>query len=152
MSSAGRAASSSGCVGRPRGHETGLTGYPSKSNTLHPLAALSWKRPNREPYESRGSRTDLGAPGGESPPGDSTNLAARSRFQNGNANGRKRRVSLVPPNPGERLLSEPTAVTRPRRRELVFMSSRPEDSHLWALPDPYVNLSVHTAPDVRPFP
>jgi hypothetical protein len=23
----GRAASSSGCVGRPRGHETGLTGY-----------------------------------------------------------------------------------------------------------------------------
>jgi len=32
------------------------------------------------------------------------------------------------------------------------MSSRPEESHLWALPDPYVNLSIHTAPDVRPFP
>jgi hypothetical protein len=31
-------------------------------------------------------------------------------------------------------------------------SSRPEDSHLRALPDPYVNLSIHTAPDVRPFP
>src|SRR6516164_709982 len=30
----------------------------------------------REPYESRGSRTDLGAPGGESPPGDSTGRAA----------------------------------------------------------------------------
>src|SRR6185295_9555909 len=29
----------------------------------------------REPYESRGSRTDLGAPGGESPPGDSTRAA-----------------------------------------------------------------------------
>jgi hypothetical protein len=27
---------------------------------------------HREPYESRGSRTVLGAPGGESPPGDST--------------------------------------------------------------------------------
>src|SRR5262245_57717764 len=27
---------------------------------------------HREPYESRGSRTDLGAPGGEIPPGDST--------------------------------------------------------------------------------
>src|SRR6516165_433352 len=27
---------------------------------------------HREPYEPRGSRTDLGAPGGESPPGDST--------------------------------------------------------------------------------
>src|SRR6516164_1666709 len=46
MSSAGRAASLSGCVGRPRGHETGLTATPSKSNTLRPLAALSWKRPN----------------------------------------------------------------------------------------------------------
>jgi hypothetical protein len=34
----------------------------------------------------------------------------------------------------------------------VKMSSRPEDSHLRALPDPYVNLSIHTAPDVRPFP
>src|SRR5436190_16803005 len=32
------------------------------------------------------------------------------------------------------------------------MSSRPEGSHLRALPDPYVNLSIHTAPDVRPFP
>src|SRR6516165_5657567 len=30
---------------------------------------------HREPYESRGSRTDLGAPGGESPPGDSTSKA-----------------------------------------------------------------------------
>src|SRR6516225_5848197 len=46
MSSAGRAASLSGCVGRPRGHETGLTATPRKSNTLRPLAALSWKRPN----------------------------------------------------------------------------------------------------------
>ena len=30
---------------------------------------------HREPYELRGSRTDLGAPGGESPPGDSTGRA-----------------------------------------------------------------------------
>src|ERR1700730_8795288 len=34
---------------------------------------------HREPYESRGSRTVLGAPGGEIPPGDSTNLARRLR-------------------------------------------------------------------------
>ena len=32
---------------------------------------------HREPYESRGSRTDLGAPGGASPPGDSTWAAVR---------------------------------------------------------------------------
>jgi hypothetical protein len=33
-----------------------------------------------------------------------------------------------------------------------FMSSRPEESHPRALPKPCVNLSIHTAPDVRPFP
>ena len=33
---------------------------------------------HREPYKSRGSRTDLGAPGGESPPGNSTTSRARS--------------------------------------------------------------------------
>jgi hypothetical protein len=31
---------------------------------------------HRAPFESRGSRTDLGAPGGESPPGDSTRAVA----------------------------------------------------------------------------
>src|SRR5271166_275329 len=35
---------------------------------------------HREPYESRGSRTDLGAPGGESPPGDSTRAAVVARL------------------------------------------------------------------------
>jgi len=33
-----------------------------------------------------------------------------------------------------------------------LMSSGPEDFHLRALPEPYVNLSIHTAPVVRPFP
>ena len=32
------------------------------------------------------------------------------------------------------------------------LSSRPEESHLRSLPEPYVNLSIHTAPDVRPLP
>ena len=41
--------------------------------------------------------------------------------------------------------------SRPKRGRQQS-SSRPEDSHLRALPDPYVNLSIHTAPDVRPFP
>jgi hypothetical protein len=35
------------------------------------------------------------------------------------------------------------------RRE---MSSRPEEFHLWALPEPCMTLSSHTAPDVRPLP
>jgi hypothetical protein len=32
------------------------------------------------------------------------------------------------------------------------LTSGPEDFHLRALPEPYVNLSIHTAPIVRPFP
>jgi hypothetical protein len=38
------------------------------------------------------------------------------------------------------------------RPEPPFWSSRPEDFHLRALPEPYVSLSIHTAPDVRPLP
>ncbi len=74
MSSAGRAASSSDCVGRPRALEIGLSGFavqirPSSLTGSYAMATAE----HREPYESRGSRTVLGAPGGESPPGDSTN-------------------------------------------------------------------------------
>src|SRR6267378_3452684 len=73
MSSAGRAASLSGCVARPRGRETGLTGYAEQIQRSLPTGGSAMETAeHREPYESRGSRTDLGAPGGESPPGDST--------------------------------------------------------------------------------
>src|SRR6516164_8418577 len=78
MSSAGRAASSSGCVARPRGHETGLTGYAEPIQRSLPTGSSAMETAeHREPYEPRGSRTDLGAPGGESPPGDSTTVRAR---------------------------------------------------------------------------
>src|SRR6516225_7237545 len=63
-----------------------------------------------------------------------------------------RRILVIAGRSGEGLLTEPTAAAQVREREPLFMSSRPEDSHLRALPDPYVNLSIHTAPDVRPFP
>src|SRR5258705_12515956 len=73
MSSAGRAASSSGCVTSPRGRQTGLTGYAEQIQRSLPTGGSAMETAeHREPYESRGSRTDLGAPGGESPPGDST--------------------------------------------------------------------------------
>src|SRR6516225_3032116 len=73
MSSAGRAASSSGCVARPRGHETGLTGYAESIQHSSPTgSSVMETAEHREPYEPRGSRTDLGAPRGESPLGDST--------------------------------------------------------------------------------
>ena len=32
------------------------------------------------------------------------------------------------------------------------LSSRPEEFHLRALPEPCMTLSSHTAPDVRPLP
>ena len=34
----------------------------------------------------------------------------------------------------------------------LSLASRPGESHPQALPEPYVNLSAHTAPDVLPFP
>src|SRR6266568_758051 len=54
MSSAGRAASSSGCVGRPRGRETGLTGYAEPIRHSLPTGSSAMETAeHREPYESR---------------------------------------------------------------------------------------------------
>src|SRR6516225_8609294 len=79
MSSAGRAASSSGCVARPRGRETGLTGYAEPIQRSLPTGSSAMETAeHREPYEPRGSRTDLGAPGGKS----SGRLDRTSKAQN----------------------------------------------------------------------
>src|SRR6516164_3401853 len=76
MSSAGRAASSSDCDTRRRGHEIGLIGsaVQIQRSSLTGSYAMATAE-HREPYESRGSRTVLGAPGGEIPPGDSSTAA-----------------------------------------------------------------------------
>src|SRR6266496_4188566 len=74
MSSGGRVASSSACATRPKEEEIGLTGsaVPTQRSSLigHYVMATA---EHREPCDSRGSCTVLGAPGGEIPPGDSTN-------------------------------------------------------------------------------
>jgi hypothetical protein len=58
---------------RPKAQEIGLTGYavptPRSSSIGHYVMATA---EHREPCNSRGSCTVLGAPGGEIPPGDST--------------------------------------------------------------------------------
>jgi hypothetical protein len=68
MSSAGRAVSSNGCVTKPKGRETGLRSYfvQIRSSLLTGSYVMETAE-QREPYESRGSRTVLGEPGGESP-------------------------------------------------------------------------------------
>src|ERR1700680_3570783 len=73
MSSAGRAVSSNGCVTKPKGRETGLQSCvrETRSSSLTGSYVMETAE-QREPYESRGSRTVLGEPGGESPPGHST--------------------------------------------------------------------------------
>src|SRR5262245_8996782 len=81
MSSGGHAASSSGCATSPRASETGSHVFdvqrPASSHIGHYVMATA---EHREPCDSRGSCTVLGAPGGESPSGDSTEtvLAANS--------------------------------------------------------------------------
>ncbi len=66
MSSAGRAANSNGCVARPKGREIGLIGFAAQiqRSSLIGSCAMETAEP-REPCESRGSCTDLGAPGGQ---------------------------------------------------------------------------------------
>src|SRR5437867_10693476 len=73
MSSAGRAVSSSGCVARPRGREIGLIGFAAQIRRSSLIGSYVMETAeHREPCESRGSRTVLGARGGEIPPRDST--------------------------------------------------------------------------------
>src|ERR1700732_5386963 len=73
MSSAGRAASSNGYVTKPKEGGIGLRScvVPIQSSSLTGSYVMATAE-QREPYESRGSRTVLGEPGGESPPGHST--------------------------------------------------------------------------------
>src|SRR5271169_2110542 len=76
MSSGGRVVSSSGCVTRPKGQEIGSTGYagPTQRSLLIGHCVMATAE-HREPCDSRGSCTVLGAPRGEIPPGDSTKRA-----------------------------------------------------------------------------
>ena len=79
MSSAGRAGSSNGCVTKPKGRETGLRGFIVQIQLcLLTGSYVMATAEHREPYESRGSRTVLGARGGAIPPRDSTRPALTS--------------------------------------------------------------------------
>src|SRR5215472_7442656 len=73
LSSGGYAASSSGCVTRPKAREIGSTEYagPTQHSLLIGRYVMATAE-HREPCDSRGSCTVLGAPGGEIPLGDST--------------------------------------------------------------------------------
>src|SRR6266705_1822675 len=72
MSSAGRAANSNGCVSKPKEHATGLIGFAAQIRRSSLIGSWAMETAeHREPCESRGSCTDLGAPGGEIAPGDS---------------------------------------------------------------------------------
>ena len=66
MSSAGRAANSNGCVSKPKEHATGLIGFAAQIRRSSLIGSCAMETAeHREPCELRGSRTDLGAPGGE---------------------------------------------------------------------------------------
>src|ERR1700726_1795008 len=84
MSSAGRAVSSNGCVTKPKGRETGLRScFVQIRSSLLTGSYVMETAEQREPYESRGSRTVLGEPGGESPPGHSTIVSDRAHRERG---------------------------------------------------------------------
>jgi len=82
MSSAGRAVNSNGCVTKPKGREIGLRScFVQIQRSLLTGSYVMEMAEQREPYESRGSRTVLGEPGGESPPGHSTATGTNRRDQ-----------------------------------------------------------------------
>ena len=69
MSSAGRAANSNGCVLKPKEHATGLIGFAAQIRRSSLIGSCAMETAeHREPCKSRGSRTDLGAPGGDARP------------------------------------------------------------------------------------
>src|SRR4029077_3459961 len=80
MSSGGRAASSSECVTSPKAREIGLTGciVPIQYSLLIGRYVMAMAE-HREPCDSRGSCTVLGAPEGEIPPGDSTSTSFQAQ-------------------------------------------------------------------------
>jgi hypothetical protein len=80
MSSGGHAASSSGCAIRPRVHEIGSTGSAERIQISWHTGRYAMAMAEQwESYESRGSRTVLREPGGESPPGHSSRFAGFQR-------------------------------------------------------------------------
>src|SRR5215813_8314363 len=75
MSFDGHAASSSGCAIKPKVHGTGSAAFVGRTGiSLRTGSYGMATAEHREPCDSRGSCTVLGAPGGESPPGDSTRV------------------------------------------------------------------------------
>src|SRR5215831_313847 len=83
MSSGGRRTSSSRCATKPKAREIGWTGYAGL--TQHSLRIGHYvmaTAEHREPCDSRGSCTVLGAPGGEIPPGDSAKSVIRRCWLN----------------------------------------------------------------------
>jgi hypothetical protein len=69
---------------KPRAREIGLRGYaaPTCNSSLIGRYVMATAE-HREPCDSRGSCTVLGAPGGEIPPGDSTDSTPRWRSGDG---------------------------------------------------------------------
>ena len=91
MSSAGRAANSDGCVIKPKECGIGLRScFVQIQSSLLTGSYVMATAEQREPYESRGSRTVLGEPGGESPPGHSSTNCRRRAMAGAAAVPRKR--------------------------------------------------------------
>jgi FAD binding domain len=74
------------------------------------------------------------------------NVQGKGAFRTGTFRHAVVDLSLFHPDLGWMTLS------RNENPSAFELSSRPEESHPRALPDPCMNLSIHTAPDVRPHP
>src|SRR5882762_8751669 len=95
MSFDGLAANTSGWSIGPRARGTGSIGCAARIQHSLPIGHYATAAAeHREPYESRGSRTVLGAPGGESPPGDPSKSEVGSLDRHVRSTRTKRTCSL----------------------------------------------------------
>ena len=143
MSSAGRAVNSSGCVTNRKECEIGLRScfVQIRSSSLTGSYVMATAE-QQERYESRGSRTVAGEPGGESPPGHSSKTEVASSLRR-HWHGKKRpasRPTFLFTNAGprrEEVAPGPTRVRRKSEREraeyaregeVLIDSDTPEDT------------------------
>src|ERR1019366_5110250 len=100
MSFDGLAANTSGWSIGPRARGTGSIGCAARIQHSLPIGHYATATAeHREPYESRGSRTVLGAPEGESPSGDSSKsavLASAGNFRSNPINGHRQTGPVGP--------------------------------------------------------
>jgi hypothetical protein len=133
MSFDGLAANTSGWSTGPKARGTGSIGCAARIQHSLPIGRYAMATAeHREPYESRGSRTVLGAPEGETPSGDSSTMvlaAPKRHFRSAPMNGHRQTGPVGSVGVNKRLMHRSNltvySITLSARARSVAGNSRP---------------------------